>query len=102
MSRRVRIIRRLFIRVAPSRTAPRARLMVFKSVCGSRLAAAAICLVGIREWAVKQDHPAHIPRGLGKVAPACDNLWEVSWIGVQLLFSWLLAVTMKWRLAMRV
>jgi hypothetical protein len=39
-----------------------AATMVFKSIRGSRSATAATCVFGTREWLVKQDHPAYIPR----------------------------------------
>jgi len=47
--------------------ASRARLVVFKSVRGSRPAGAATCVVGRRGWTAKQDHPAYIPRILRPV-----------------------------------
>jgi len=46
---------------SPSLGMPRARLAVFKSVCGSRYGTAATCLVATAEKLAKQDHPAYIP-----------------------------------------
>jgi hypothetical protein len=55
-----------------------AATIVFKSVGGSRSAAAAICVVGARGWPAKQDHPAYPASGLPRLVDRELRITSVS------------------------